>query len=281
MRIDHVRVGAADLSASARWYTEVLGLRERSHASGLIRLGCGGHEGYDLELEAGAGLHHVAYRASSEDELGQRHEALQAATLEVSDVEEGISARMPNGIEVQILYRPEPLRYVHATEWGVEALDSPMELDHVTVAAADVSSSVSAATDGLGLAISDIQRVDGRDVGVWLRAGERHHDYAVVSNRQDGLHHIAYQLKDAPALVTFADRLVRLGGRAEYGIGRHGPGSNLFLYIRDPSGNRVELCCEMAIVPPGAPYRIWEGNDDRFLDVWASYRAPKSFFEVT
>ena len=81
--------------------------------------------------------------------------------------------------------------------------------------------------------------------------------------------------------MRFADRIVRMGCRAEYGIGRHGPGANLFLYVRDPSGNRVELCTDMALIPPGAPARIWEGNDDRFLDVWAPYLPPASWLEIT
>ncbi|MEA2682601.1 MAG: catechol 2,3-dioxygenase [Chloroflexota bacterium] len=281
MRIEHISLGATDLDASATWYRDVLGLRERGGSGDSILFGCGGHEGYDLELRPGRGMHHLAYRADSAYELTHRRDALKAAGLATTEVADGIAVRMPNGTEVRVIERAEPAHYVHATEWAAAAVDSPRELDHVTLAARDVDASVAAATAGLDLAISDIQRVDGKDVGVWMRAGERHHDYAVVKNREDGLHHVAYQLADAAALVTFADRLVRLGGRAEYGIGRHGPGSNLFLYIRDPSGNRVELCCDMAVVPPGAPPRVWEGNDDRFLDVWSPYRPPTSFFEVT
>ncbi|MDQ6911042.1 MAG: VOC family protein [Actinomycetota bacterium] len=280
MRIDHICVGVADVPAAADWYERVLGLAPRGRKSGSAFLACGGRQGYDIELREGSGLLNVGYRVRG-DELDGVRESLTRAGASPRAIQDGIGVTMANGIEVRLERAGGEDAYGHATEWDSAGAGSPRQLDHVTVAATDLPTMVKVATEGLGLQVSDIQRYNGRDVGLWLRAGERHHDFAVVSHRKDGLHHLAYQVVDAADLVRLADRIVRLGHRSEYGIGRHGPGSNLFLYVRDPSGNRVELCCDMAVVPPGAPARIWEGNDDRYLDVWAPYLPPASWLEIT
>jgi hypothetical protein len=82
-------------------------------------------------------------------------------------------------------------------------------------------------------------------------------------------------------VLAFADRLVRTGFRAEYGVGRHGPGSNIFLYTRGPCGNRVEFCADMALVPEGTPPRIWQGLDDSIINSWAPYGPPRNVWEIT
>ena len=280
MRIDHICVGVSDVAVAADWYESVLGLAPRARDGGSVFLGCGGRPAYDLELRTGSGLLHVAYRVGG-DELDRLSESLAQAGAAPKAVDGALAVGMANGVEVRLVRQAGGEAYIHATEWDAAGAGSPRELDHVTVAATDLPAVVKLCTEGLCLQVSDIQRYKGRDVGFWMRAGERHHDFAVVANRKDGLHHLAYQVADAADLVRMADRIVRMGYRSEYGIGRHGPGSNLFLYVRDPSGNRVELCCDMAMVPPGATARVWEGNDDRYLDVWTSYLPPPSWMEIT
>ena len=287
MRLDHVSIGVTDLEAARRWYLDVLGLREVSANRRRLFLGCGGRETFDLVLqESAAGLHHIAYAAADDAEYestARRLAELPAAKTpgEEPGVVTAVAARLPGGHVVEVVRRDSAEHYVQSGEWAAAAAGSPRELDHVNIATVDVDASVGALRHSVGLALSDLHEVDGRNVGAWLRAGERHHDFAVIANRANGLHHLAYQLVDSAAMAAFADRLVRFECRAEYGIGRHGPGSNLFLYTRDPSGNRVELCADMALVPRGSPHRRWVGRDDRILNSWAPYPPPRSFWEIT
>jgi len=290
MRIDHFAIGANDVEFAAGWYRDVIGLRELADQGGRRYLGCGGRADFDLVIEPGGpGLRHVAYACFDATEFDALRVRMRASGLASGDVvfhgpnvSDAESIGLPGGHVVQVVLRSGEDRYPSISEWAAAAAHSPRGIDHVNIAARDVDASVRALNDALDLRLSDIHHVDGPGtVGAWLRAGDRHHDFAVIYNPEDGLHHIAYQVADASALVAFADRLTAAGTRAEYGIGRHSPGANLFLYVRDPSGNRVELTADMAIVPHGAPHRVWRGKDTSIVNSLAPYVPPRTFWEIT
>jgi len=55
------------------------------------------------------------------------------------------------------------------------------------------------------------------------------------------IHHVAFWL-DEPALVyQTAELLVEAGHQIEFGPGRHGMGEEVYLYVRDPGGMRIEF----------------------------------------
>lgn len=290
MRIDHFSIGATDLARTVAWYRDVIGLGERSTEDGRAFLGCGGRDGFDLVVEPGGpGLRHVAYVCFSEAEFDRAVDRLLGAGLVEAPVHylgPGVTAAraatLPGGQVVQVLRRGSADHYLSVSDWATAAAHSPRDIDHVNIAVADVDATVEALTRALSLRLSDLHHAgEHGNVGAWMRAGERHHDFAIIANRANGLHHIAYQLADATAMVTFADRLAAFGTTAEYGIGRHGPGSNLFLYARDPSGNRLELTADMALVPETAPHRVWEGTDPAIVNTLAPYTPPRPFWEIT
>lgn len=53
------------------------------------------------------------------------------------------------------------------------------------------------------------------------------------------------------------------------GIGKHGPGENLFLVFKDPDGNYCEFYAEMVQVTVDTPHtaRVWD-NDLKAFDQW-------------
>lgn len=290
MRIDHFAIGVDDIEAAERWYRDVIGLREVAGEQGRRFLGCGGRGDFDLVLERGApGLRHVAYGCFDRDEFDSRVLRLDRSGLAKEPVSfkgpgvlDAVAVALPGGQIVQVVLRDGHDHYLGVARWAPPALHSPREIDHVNIAVQDVDATVDALDRALGLELSDLHHVEGPgNVGAWMRARDRHHDFAIIRNRADGLHHIAYQLADAAAVIAFADRLAAAGTTAEYGVGRHGPGSNLFLYARDPSGNRVELTADMAAVPAGAPHRVWRGKDPAIVNTLAPYGPPKAFWEIT
>lgn len=234
-------------------------------------------------------MRHVAYACFGAEQFEAAVAQLDASGLPsvpVDGMGPGIvdarAASLPGGHVIQVVQREGADHYLSVAAWAPEAPYSPRELDHVNIAARDVSAAVEALKLSLGLVVSDLHEVEGPGtVGAWMRAGERHHDFAIINNRVDGLHHVAYQLADPGMVIQAADRLASAGTTAEYGIGRHAPGSNVFLYVRDPSGNRVELCADMALVPAGAPHRVWKGKDVSIINTLAPYGPPRSFWEIT
>lgn len=290
MRIDHFAIGVDDLDQAVTWYRKVLGLRQVALQEGRHFLGCGSRKGFDLVIaDGGPGLRHVAYACHLEEEFTEVSGRMETSGLPEAAVpfvgpgiERAKAISLPGGHVVQVVLRDGADHYVSVAQWAPEAAHSPREIDHVNVAVRDVAATVEALDRALGLTLSDVHHIDGPgDVGAWMRAGDRHHDFAIIRNRADGLHHIAYQLADPGAVIAFADRLANAGSTAEYGVGRHGPGSNVFVYVRDPSGNRVELTADMAIVPRGAPHRVWEGESPSIVNSLAPYGPPRPFWEIT
>jgi catechol 2,3-dioxygenase len=290
MRIDHFAIGVEDVAAASAWYRDVIGLGQVGEDGERRFFGCGGRSEFDLAIEpGGVGLRHVAYGCFDDDEYAAaaaRIEAAKlprvAADLEGPGIERAIAFSLPGGHVVQVVKRAGDDHYPSVAQWSPAAAHSPREIDHVNIAVQDVDATVEALDRGLGLRLSDLHHVDGHgNVGAWMRAGDRHHDFAIIRNRSDGLHHVAYQLADAADVIRFADRLSIAGTTAEYGVGRHGPGSNLFLYVRDPAGNRVELTADMASVPARAPHRVWRGVDPSIVNSLAPYGPPKTFWEIT
>lgn len=290
MRIDHFAIGVGDLGHALDWYRDAIGLRDVATEGGRHFLGCGGQVGFDLVVEEGApGLRHVAYSCFDEDEYERVTTRMNRSGLGTSSMSfagPGLTKTqtivLPGQQVVQVALRDGVDHYLSVARWSPEGAHSPRQIDHVNIAARDVDATVEALSSALGLQLSDLHHVEGSgNVGAWMRAGERHHDFAVIRNRADGLHHVAYQLADAATMVTFADHLASLGTPAEYGVGRHGPGSNLFLYVRDPAGNRVELTADMAFVPVGAPHRVWEGKEVSIVNTIAPYGPPRTFWEIT
>jgi catechol 2,3-dioxygenase len=71
----------------------------------------------------------------------------------------------------------------------------------------------------------------------------------------------------------------RLHEAIERGPGRHGISNALFLYLRDPDGNRLELYSSdyLTVDPDFAPIR-WSINDPRRQTFWG-HTAPACWFE--
>ena len=65
----------------------------------------------------------------------------------------------------------------------------------------------------------------------------------------------------------------------ERGPGRHGISNALFLYLRDPDGNRIELYANdyLTVDPDFAPIR-WSIDDPKRQTFWG-HAAPPSWFE--
>ncbi len=126
----------------------------------------------------------------------------------------------------------------------------PRRLGHLVLAVRDINRSCAFYTDILGLKVSDWIS----DQMVFLRAAEDHHDLALFQIPPDsadiddlprysrpGMEHFSYLVDGIEAMEAAAKFLQERGIDIVRGIGKHGPGANLFLVFKDPDGNNVEL----------------------------------------
>lgn len=87
------------------------------------------------------------------------------------------------------------------------------------------------------------------DFFVFLRCNSDHHAANFMASKKlDGLHHIAYEMRDLNHLQTMLDHLAKNGYRLDWGPGRHGPGHNIFTYHKDPDGNNIELFTQLDVI---------------------------------
>ena len=59
------------------------------------------------------------------------------------------------------------------------------------------------------------------------------------------LNHVAYEMENIDGLMRGAGRLKSRGFNIEWGVGRHGPGNNVFSYFVEPNGFVVEYTTEV------------------------------------
>jgi len=154
----------------------------------------------------------------------------------------------------------------------------PRRLGHVVLNVRDLAASVRFYTEIVGLEVSDYIE----DQMAFLRCGHDHHDLALAqidTNAAEsgntyrpgrpGLEHFSYELASLAEIEEAARFLQSRGIEIVRGIGKHGPGENLFLVFKDPDGNYVEYYAEMVQVTPDRPYspRVWKNDLDAF-DQW-------------
>ncbi|MEK2606517.1 VOC family protein [Burkholderia arboris] len=151
----------------------------------------------------------------------------------------------------------------------------PRRLGHMVLMVRDIHRSAKFYTEVMGLKVSDWIG----DQMVFLRAGTDHHDLALAQLPKDspdfddlprysrpGLEHFSYLVDSVEEMERSVKVLQSHGVEIVRGIGRHGPGNNLFLVFKDPDGNNVEVYCEMEQIGERDPRepQVWERTIESF-----------------
>ncbi|MBV8157037.1 MAG: VOC family protein [Dyella sp.] len=114
----------------------------------------------------------------------------------------------------------------------------------------------------------------------FLRCNSAHHTLALARSKQGrtGLQHAAFDVGTVDQVMRERGRLDRAGIQCIWGVGRHGPGNNVFSYYRDPAGHVIEYYGEMEewpLAPAGEP-RLW--GPEHKGDIWeVAGPAPEPF----
>lgn len=162
---------------------------------------------------------------------------------------------------------------------------APQRIDHYQVVTYDVQTATDFYSE-LGMRMSEYTAKDGTDElwGTWLEVKGNTHDLVFTNGRGPRLHHFAYTVPDASALLHAADVVGSLGYGQEIdrGPGRHGISNALFLYVRDPDQHRIELFTShyQFVDRELAPIR-WDVSDPRRAQLWGVPASRRWFFEAS
>nr|ART40135.1 K172 [uncultured bacterium] len=100
----------------------------------------------------------------------------------------------------------------------------------------------------LGLGVSD-RTARGMS---FMRCNTDHHSVAFVDSKgKTGLQHIAFDVGTLDGVMHQKARLEAGGVPCVWGLGRHGPGNNLFTYYLDPAKTCIEFYGELEQIPDG------------------------------
>ncbi|MDO9403202.1 MAG: VOC family protein [Polaromonas sp.] len=144
----------------------------------------------------------------------------------------------------------------------------PAVLQHLALRSADVERLAHFYTDILGFVLSDsVRGPDDSLRACFLRSDNLHHALALFASSTSCFDHQSFEVPDWASMKIWGDRMAGFRVPIVWGIGRHGPGNDVFFMVRDPDGNLVEISAELEHCLAGRPAGSWP-HEERTLNVW-------------
>ncbi len=294
LRAAHAELFVHDLAKAREFYVDLLGLVETASDNNHLYLRCleeREHHSLVLSQKQQVGASHIAFRVASPDDLerlsllAQEQDLLQRwVTGEEQGQGRALRLQDPAGLTIEFYHEmemaPRMLQQYH--------LHKPvqiMRLDHFNCQVPDVRTTATWYQQVLGFQTNEYtvkETTHGDELwACWMARKQTVHDLALMNGLGPRLHHVAFWLPDAMAVLRACDVLAAAGyhQNIERGPGRHGLSNALFVYVRDPDGNRIELYANdyLTADPDAVPIR-WELEDPRRQTFWGHF-APTSWFE--
>ena len=121
------------------------------------------------------------------------------------------------------------------------APDRPHKVTHINLNAREYDLTTRFMCDVLGFRLID-ETVRAR----FLHAAcPDHFSLALVKHQNATLNHIAFDMPDLDSVMRGAGRMRDAGYPIEWGVGRHGPGNNVFAYFAGPEEIPLEYTAEV------------------------------------
>lgn len=262
--IAFVRFAAPDLDEVEAFYTE-------------FGLSVAARDDETLYLAAGNGrIVHVSHRAADARFVGVGFDAVCSddlvtlSTQGFSSVEplpgpqggHRVTATDPDGFTVEVVADRTPLAAgpqrqtdTHNTARAKHRIGSPLRLDpgasrverigHCVLDVSDFRASERWYKEHLGLVTSDEIRIGDEAIGAFLRCGRGadfvdHHTLFLLGTGTPRLNHAAFEVADLDDLMRGHTHLHERERDAQWGVGRHILGSQVYDYWLDPNGFMVE-----------------------------------------
>jgi catechol 2,3-dioxygenase-like lactoylglutathione lyase family enzyme len=241
-----VELGVPDLKKTAQFYSEIWGLRELGAEPGCMYFRATGAEHHVLTLREQPKTELLAVHMAAADRDSVDALANRAAGFGTKLVREGseLAASAGGGYGFSFL-TPDGLPMsiscdVRQNEVVLNDRSRPTKISHVVLNSASTDRQVDYFVDILGFRLSDSSQMME-----FLRCSSDHHSMAIFRNKGPSLNHVAYELPNIDGLMLGSGRMKENGYPIEWGVGRHGPGNNVFSYFIEPNGFVAEYTAEV------------------------------------
>jgi len=144
----------------------------------------------------------------------------------------------------------------------------PAVTQHLGIRTPNIDAMAAFYNEVLGFVVSDRVHDDqGQLRACFLRTSELHHALALFGAPVSCFDHQSFEAPDWEGLKHWADHMGDLRQEIVWGVGRHGPGNDVFFMVRDPDGNLAEISSEIEVCTPDRPMGIWK-HEERTLNLW-------------
>ena len=272
IRIDdvaHVRFTAPDLG-QMRGFLEDFGLTVvEATDDRLVARGAGSAPVTHVTERGEPGFAGVAFRADSVDDLERlaAHEGVAAGDSDLPGGGRVLTLADPDGHRIDVVAGQAPAPALatdpsqawnrvgergrlRATKRIAPGPASVVRLGHVVLNVSDFRASERWYKDRFGLITSDeIEVAPAFAIGAFLRCDrgdsptDHHSLFLLQAPTGPGFNHAAFEVADLDDLMRGHQRLKDAGRQAEWGVGRHVLGSQVFDYWRDPWSTGPTATC--------------------------------------
>ena len=270
-----IAIGVTDLEAAERFYNDTWRLETVARTDDAVYLrGAGSfHHILALHRSSQPDVRNVTFSVGSRADLDAIAQRTGAAGGRLLSGPQALDE--PGGGTAVVLADPQGriLRFAHGDERHAENShkDAPSRITHVVFNSADVAVAQRFFEEALGFRLSDRTKVMA-----FMRCNSDHHSIALADSDADTLNHIAFVMPDLDAVMRGAGRMSDAGWPIEWGVGRHGPGNNVFSYFVGPDDFVIEYTADVQQVDDsyktGGP-SDWTWPPGRF-DQWGVSKPP-------
>lgn len=194
--------------------------------------------------------------------LRQRVQAVEAQAVPANCPAGAVAVRDPDGNRI-VFTAPDD-----AALAGSYAELPVATLQHFALRTQQLPQMLNFYTGQLGFVLSDAVRdAEGQLRACFLRSDHLHHALALFFAPVSCFDHQSFEAPDWASMKAWGDHMASLREPIVWGIGRHGPGNDVFFMVRDPDGNLAEISAEIEHCEPGRPAGEW-AHEERTLNLW-------------
>jgi len=250
-RLVYINFGTPELEKMTNYYHEIMGYSIEKREENQINYLSNGFDHHNIILTHSNKSEVINYGYQLTDKysleeysdyLSQKGFSNEIKNNIVAGVSELIEVKDPSG-NVLHLFQSIDMAKSNYSNKGI----APFKLGHVAFYSNVIKETINFYQEILDFYCTDTI-ADG--FANFLTCNYEHHVINIIDSPESGLHHIAFQLKDASHHFNSSDFLTKANIPVLWGPSRHTAGHNIAAYHKDPDGNIVELYTDMDILIP-------------------------------